>query len=255
MKPVSYQRIGIDMFLVQISWSYWFLGITLAVHLFRLISPTEVDTFYSGGYISSNIFMLIIGILAISFLRYYVENGITRKNYFYGGLIGSVLLSVALPILIYILSQLERFIVSIFTNKVFNSSTLVDLDVDVEGNFLGEIILSVILTPFVSAEQNLILSLSLFSLNIFIFYIVGWLIGSAFQRLGVIAGIVIVFVGMAVIAVKDSMMRIALDMPLYENFMFLDFVPKVLAIPVIFIVMILVIAAIRLLTRSLALKI
>lgn len=255
MKPLTYQRVGLDMFLVQLSWSFWYLGITMLVHIFRLISPTEVDTFYSAGFISSNIYMLVIGIIAISFLRYYVENGVTRKNYFYGGMIGSIMLSVVLPIILFLLSQLEKFIVSIFTNKIFNENTFDNMIVDVDGNIIGEIVVAMILTPFVSVEENLILSLSLLSLHIFVFYIVGWLIGSAFQRLGVIAGILIIFVGLAFIAIKDSMIRIALDLPLYESFIFLDVIPKALALPVLFLTIIVTLLFIRLLTRNLALKI
>lgn len=255
MKPITYQRIGLDMFLVQLSWTFWFLGITTLVHIFRLIAVTDADSSYNAGYISSNIFMLVIGILAISFLRYHVENGVTRKNYFYGATLASILLSIALPIMLYLISQLEKLIVGIFTNKTFNASTLDNLIVDVDGNIIGEVILAMILTPFVSAEANLVLSLSILSFNIFMFYIVGWLIGSAFQRLGVVAGILIIAVGVGLIAIKDSMLRIALDMPLYENFMFLDAIPNALALPVLFITIVITLVSIRLLTRNLALKI
>lgn len=255
MKPITYPRIGLDMFLMKLTWSYWFLGITSAIHIFRIIMQDNPDSSYNAGYISSNIFMLVVGILAISFLRYSVENGVTRKNYFYGSVIASILLSIALPILLYLISLIEKFILVTFTNKEFVASPLDNLVVDVDGNAFAEIILAVILTPFVSVESNLLLSLTLLSVNLLMFYLVGWLIAAAFQRLGVVVGILIIAVSIGLIAIKDSMLRIALDMPLYESFKFFDAIPNMLAIPIVILTIIITLVFIRLLTRNLALKI
>lgn len=255
MKPVSYTKTGLDMFLVQMSWTFWFLGITLLVHLIRIIFQSEADSFYSAGYISGNIYMLVIGIITISFLTYYVENGITRKNYFYGNVIASIGLSIVIPAIIYVLSLVEKFIINTFTSTIINEDVLEDIAVDVGGNIIGEIVQSVILTPFISPESNLLLSLALFSLNIFVFYIIGWLIGSAFKRLGVIGGILFIFIGLALIALKDSMLRIVMDIPLFENFSFLDIIPAVFALPLVLIIIVVTFILIRLLTKRATVKI
>lgn len=259
MKPVSYTKTSIDMFIAQMSWTFWFLGIILLVHLVRTIFQESADSFYSAGYISGNIYMLVIGIITISFLSYYVENGITRKNYFYGNIIASIGLSIVIPILIYVLSLVEKFIINTFTPTVINDNVLgealEEVAISIDGNIIGEIVQSLILSPFVSPVSNLLLSLGLFSLNIFIFYIVGWLIGAAFKRLGVIGGILFIFIGLAIVALKDSMIRLGMDIPLLENFSFLNIVPQALSLPVVLAVIVLTFSLIRLLTKKAPIKI
>lgn len=259
MKPASYTKTGIDMFLVQMIWTFWFLGITLLVHLIRIIFQSSADSYYSAGYISGNIYMLVIGIITISFLTYYVENGITRKNYFYGNVIASIGLSIVIPFLIYGLSLVEKFIISNLTSTVINENVLgevlEEVAISMDGNFIGEIVQSFILSPFISPTSNLLLSLALFSLNIFIFYIIGWLIGAAFKRLGVIGGILFIFIGLAIVALKDSMIRLAMDIPLLENFSFLDIVPGALALPVVLALIAVTFILIRLLTKRTPLRI
>lgn len=259
MKPVTFPKIGSDLLIMQIIWSLWALGIFILINVIQKVFMSRVDGFYNSGYISSNIYMLVIGIIAISFLTYYVENGITRKNYFYGNVIASIGLSVIIPITIYVVSLVEDFIVNRFTSIALDKGTLdnvlAEVVTDVDGNIIAEIILSIIVTPFINPETNLILSLALFSLNIFVFYIVGWLIGSAFQRIGVIGGILFIFIGIAFIAVKDSMIRIVIDVPLFENYSVLEIVPSSLALPVVFIVILLTFFLIRLLTKRAPIKI
>lgn len=255
MKPVTFTKTGLDLLVIQFIWTLWALGIFLLIDVVKMIFQSNVDLLYSTGYIASNIYMLVIGIIAISFLTYYVENGITRKNFFYGNVIASIGLSIIIPIILYVLSLIEMFIVNQFTTIVLNEGALEDVVVDVDGNIIGEIIQAMILTPFISPESNLLLSLALFSLNIFVFYIVGWLIGAAFKRLGVIGGILFILIGIALIAVKDSMIRIAMDIPLFESFSFLDFVPDAFALPIILVVIIVTFILIRLLTKRVTINI
>ena len=255
MKPISFTKTGLDLLVIQFFWTLWALGIFIFIDVVKLIFQSNVDVLYNTGYIASNIYMLVIGIIAISFLTYYVENGITRKNYFYGNVIASIGLSIVIPFLLYGLSLVEKFILNRFTSIVINEDVLKDIVVDVDGNIIGEIIQSLILTPFISPDSNLLLSLALFSLNIFVFYIIGWLIGAAFQRIGVIGGILFILIGIALIAVKDSMVRLAMDIPLFESFSALDIVPNGLALPVVFIVILLTFFLIRLLTKRATIKI
>ncbi|WP_373894829.1 hypothetical protein [Virgibacillus sp. CBA3643] len=249
MKPVSFTKTGLDLFVIQLTWTFMALGIFLLINLGRIIFLSNVDSFYSAGYIAGNIYMPVIGIIAISFLTYYVENGITRKNYFLGNVIASIGLSIVIPILIYVINLIQQFVINRFTSIVLNEDALENIVIDIDGNIIGEIIQSVILTPFISPETNLVLSLALFSLNIFVFYIIGWLIGAAFKRLGVIGGILFIVIGIALIAVKDSMIRLAMDIPLFESFSLLDIVPEALALPLIFVVIVVTLMMIRLLTK------
>lgn len=253
-KPVSFLKPAMDLLFVQLTWTFWFLGIILVINLGKIIFGGDVDSFYSAGYIASNVYMLVIGIIAINFMPYYVENGITRKNYFIGNAIAGVGLSIILPILVYAINFAEKLLVSNFTSKVLNERSLDEIVIDIDGNIIGEIIQSIILTPFINPESNLILSLTLFSLNIFVFYIVGWMISSAFYRLGVIMGIIFIVIGVGFIGVKDSMIRLTLDIPLFESFSALDIVPINFALPVVFVVILVIIFLIRLLTKRAKIK-
>ena len=253
-KPVSFKTIGFDLLWVQLTWTFWFLGIMLLINIGKLIFQADVDSFYISGYIASNIYMLIIGIIAIYFLPYYVENGISRKNYFLGNIIASIGLSIIIPILIYLLSLLESLVASSLSPAILIERVFEQVVVDIDGHPLAEVILSFILTPFVNPETNLILSLAVFSLHIYVFYLIGWLIGSAFYRLGVIGGLVFIVIGIALNAVKDSMLRLALDLPLFQSFSALDIVPVNLAIPLVFVIILITLILIRLLTKRAAIK-
>lgn len=259
MRPVSSNIIGLDLLILQLIWSLWALGIFILINIVQRVFMSSVDSFYNAGYIASNIYMFVIGIIAISFLTYYVEHGITRKKYFYGNVIASIGLSIIIPIILYILSLIEEFIINFFTAITIDKNTLdgvlTNVMTDVDGNIIAEIILSMILTPFINPGTNLFLSLALFSLNIFVFYIVGWLIGAAFQRLGVIGGILFIFIGIALITVKDSMIRLSMNIPLFENFSMLEKIPDSLSFPVILLVILITFGLIRLLTKRAVIKI
>lgn len=258
-KPVSYTTAALDLFLLQLTWTFWALGIFLVINTGRLIFLDYVDSYYSGGYISANIYMLVIGIIAVNFLPYYVENGVTRKKYFTANVLASVGLSIAIPILIYLISFFERLIVNNFTSIVLRENSLEraaeEVTANIDGNLIGEIIQSILLTPFINPESNLILSLGLFSLHIFVFYIIGWMIGAAFYRLDVIGGLVFIVIGFILILIKDSMIRLVFDIPLFQNLTVLENVPDNLALPFVFIIIIVSIVLIRILTKRAPIKI
>ena len=259
MKPVTFPKIGFDLLALKTIWSLWALGIFILMNIVQKIFMSSEDSIYSAGYIASNIYMLVIGIIAISFLTYYVEHGITRKNYFYGNVIASIGLSIIVPVILYLTSLVEGFIINRFTSLTLDKNSLdgvmTEVVTDVDGNIIAETIMSLILTPFINPETNLFLSLALFSLNIFVFYIVGWLIGSAFKRLGVIAGILFIGIGIVLIAVKDSMIRLIMDIPLFQNYSALEIVPNSLALPIVFLVILVIFCLIRLLTKRATIKI
>ncbi|SHF98493.1 hypothetical protein [Ornithinibacillus halophilus] len=254
-KPVSFARIGLDLLWVQLSWTFWFLGIILLVNVVQLIFMDDVDSFYSAGYIAGNIYMLVIGIIAITFLPYYVENGVTRKNYFLGNATASIGLSIILPIFIFLLSLIEKLVVKMVSSNTLKDISLVKFEPEYDGNIIGDLIQTIIISPFINPETNLFMSLALFSLNIFVFYLIGWLIGSAFSRLGVIAGIIFVAFALALFSIKDSMIRLAMDLPIYESLSFMEIVPKSLALPLVFVVVVVTITLIRLLTKRAPIKI
>ena len=79
-------KVGLDLFIAQMGWTALFIGIIFVVHLVKLVFATvqgdEISVFYLSGHISSGVYMLIIGIIAgLSYLSFYVENGVTRKDF------------------------------------------------------------------------------------------------------------------------------------------------------------------------------
>src|SRR5699024_8058767 len=153
----------------------------------------------------------------------------------------------------------EKLIVNNFTSIVLRETSLEqvteEITTNIDGNIIGEIIQSILLTPFINPESNLILSLGLFSLHIFVFYIIGLMIVAAFYRLDVIGGLVFIVIGFVFILFKDSMIRLVFDIPLFQNLTILENVPENLALPLVFIVIIGSIMLIRILTKRAPIKI
>lgn len=249
-KPFSFNRVGFELLQAQLIWSFWYLGILLVVDLVRLfIFNTEIDLLYNQSYVASNVFMLVIGIIAIYFLPYYVENGVTRKNYFLGNILAAVSLSILIPIISYVITLLQSTVLT-----SLNESQLASVP-DTDTNLIGDMLQSILLTPYVDIDTNVLMSLFIFSLNIFVFYLIGWLIGTAFYRLGVIGGLLFIVIAILFIAVKDSMLRIALSLPLFESFSMFDIASPSMASLLVFIVIGITLFLIYLLTRRAPIKI
>src|SRR5699024_347967 len=185
----TYPKVAFDLYIVQMVWTAFFLGITFAIHIFQLIGAAfwgdgEVDYFYNSSFVASNIYMLVLGIIAITFLSYYVENGVTRKDYYKGTLLASIGLSITIPVLTIILSVLERILFISLLNITFRdanlNSVMAELDNGNIGDLIAGVIQQIILTPFIDPAHNWFFSLALFCLNIFTYYLFGWLFISAF---------------------------------------------------------------------------
>jgi hypothetical protein len=222
--PVTFGRVGRELFQVQLVWSFWYIGILLFIDIVRFtVFGMEIDTFYNQSYVATNIYMFVIGIIAINFLSYYVGNGITRKNYFLGNLVAALCLSIAIPILSYLLSMLEKLILPNVREPQLSSVP------EVDSNLIGDIIQSFLITPHIDLGSSVFLSLLFFAVNIFVFYLIGWLIGVAFYRLGVLLGLLSIVVAITINIVKDSLLRIVLDLPLYPSFSMLETINPTIA--------------------------
>ncbi|MCG5104942.1 hypothetical protein [Oceanobacillus alkalisoli] len=249
-KPVQIRQVAFIMLQSQLTWTLWYIGILVIINIARLIFRADgIDTFYNHAFVASNVYMLVIGIVVISFMPYFVEIGVTRKNYFYGNTIASLCLSILIPVFAYVLTIFEKLILGNFKEPNFNIKSAAD------GNFIGDLLQSILITPYVDVETNILLSLAVFSLNIFAFYLIGWLIGAAFYRLGVIGGILVIAIGIVLITAKDSMQRIAMDLPLFETYAFFDAVPSNIAYILLVVVMLIPLILIRTLTKRAPIKI
>lgn len=210
----SFLTPAVELFWVQLSWTLWAAGIMLAVNIVQMIFRSDAQSYYSMGYVSGNIYMLVIGIIVVNFMSHYVGYGVTRRHYFVGGLVASLGLSLVIPKLVYIINFVQKFVIGNFTSVVLNDNKLEEIAIEINDDLISALIEANILKPFIQPDENLIFSLAIFSLNLFVFYIIGWMIGIAFYRLGVIGGLFSIVLSLALITMKDTMLRVVLDVPL-----------------------------------------
>lgn len=229
-----FPKVAVDLYIIQFIWALGFLGILLLIQiakpllalvpLLNMNDKINVGNYFDTVFVSSNIFMLVIGIIAIlGFLPYYVGNGVTRKDYFKGATIAAAGLSISIPIVASIIYALQNFIMKITNLSILKESTLANHTVDTDDGFVGEFIQSIIMTPFVELESNWLLAIIVLALNIFTYYVVGWLIGAGFYRFGVLIGLLCIALAFIIVYTQDLLLSIALDLPVDDMFTSLDF--------------------------------
>src|SRR5690606_33074627 len=133
-----------------------------------------VGGIFKSAFVSGCIYMFVIGIFSIYFLPHFVGKGVTRKDYFIGSFLASIGLSIAIPIVVAILSIVEKPILNMF-NISYRGATFNEVDVD--ESLVGEIVSSFFVPPFVEFQTNPLLAVIIFSINLFVMYLVGWIIG------------------------------------------------------------------------------
>ncbi|MFA9557684.1 hypothetical protein ACERII_10300 [Evansella sp. AB-rgal1] len=174
-------KVSSDLFFTQMKWAIWFVGIVFVVSLVIPRFVTDVDHIHFLAFIfqPTKIFMLVIGILScFAFLGYYVGNGITRKDYFIGTVVGAGGVVIGIMAIASVL-QGVLLLVGMVTTYVPNTS---------HGDVLGTE--SVWLVPFVG-----------YSLSGLAYFVAGWLISIGFYRYGGIGGAIsiisaIIYVGL-----------------------------------------------------------
>jgi hypothetical protein len=250
-----YLKVARDMFIIQLTWALGFLGIMLLIHIVKLvlasIQGNGIDYYFDSVFIATNIFMLVVGIISVYFLPHYVENGVTRKDYFKGAVLGAVGLSISIPIITFLVSRLSNFIVSKIDSVSFRAQIINDVESD--GNLIGDIVQSIILSPYVDPDNNWILAIAIFSLNIFIYYLAGWFISSGFYRYHTVIGLVFILFTLIAVTLKDTLLRNLLELPVLDRFSAIDF-PDMIAIPGLIIISAIFLWLIRLITRRVTIK-
>ena len=223
-----YPKVATDLYWIQILWTLGFLGMLLLIQIVKAILPigkgNGMNSYFDVVFVSSNIYMLVIGIIATyAFLQYYVSSGVTRKDYFKGAAIASVGLSFSIPIIASVIAALQIFIINLMNFPILTGSQLANRFTEDDGNLIGNFIQSIILTPFVDLQDNWLVAIVVFASNILMYYLVGWLIGSGFYRYGVLPGLICIVIAFVVLCAQDLLLSIALDLPVHDMFTSLDF--------------------------------
>lgn len=202
-RKAVYPKVAGDLFFAQGGWSIWFLGIITIVHIVKAVvafntgSPQE--DFYGSSTVSSNIYIFIIGIIgAYAFLPMYVQNGVTRKDYFKGAILAVIGLSVAIVLFSVLLTGLEYLLVKYANLPVeIDNSKIISFDEDGDDNIIATIVKMMVVSPYVSLSGNWLLSLVVSCFNLITSYFIGWLIGAGYYRYGWFIGLG--FIGLSIV--------------------------------------------------------
>lgn len=246
-----------QLFLSQLKWTYAFLGIILIVNIvkiiFAFINGIEVQGYFNMSFVASNFYMFIIGMQAMEFLAYFVGNGVTRKHYIIGNVISTIGLSLFISIATLILFYMEKFIVSV-TNLQYKIQSINEIELD--GNIIGDTLQMMIISPYVDPNDHALLATIILSVHLFVFYLLGWLIVASFYRYKVVIGLISIVAAIAIKMLKDSFIRIAIDLPAIGIFSSLDSLSLSPLIAIIGVLLIIVglVYMIRTITKDIPIK-
>lgn len=258
-QTLVFPKVAKEMFWVQLSWTLWFLGIVLVVNIIRVITSinqnTEVDNLYNSIFIAGTIYMLVIGIIAITFLPHYVENGVTRKDYFKGTVLAAIGLSIVIPISTYIIWQIQLAISKYVVTMNFQEVDFNSIALETEGNIISDVILSIIFTPYVDPQEHTLLALFIFIVNLLTYYVLGWLISVGFYRFNIVIGLAFIITALIILICVDTFMRMSLGLPVLYNMINIELLPSALPFFVALLLIIGSLFAIRFLTKRVAIKI
>jgi hypothetical protein len=172
-------RIAADMFTEQLKWSVWFISIILLLHIVAVsfISDIEnnINNLFGFSYFSTPVFMLVIAIISGSlYLPFYVRYGVTRKEYYIGATLGAFGLSVALSLIFAVLSLIENVIYRLFDIQMAMDPVAVNM------------------------QDNWLFMIGVYILNVFAYYLIGWLINASFYHFGWLIGMGFILLSIAI---------------------------------------------------------
>ncbi len=187
MRHTLFSKVAIDMYTEQMKWTLWFMVFILAAqiaHIILVISPLNIEStlrnFLPFLYGSAKIYMLIIGIFSYGFLTFYVTQGVTRRDYFIGSSLAAIGLSITIIIIGVILTGLQFMI----------------LDRIIDYPMTGPLF-----------DNHGFLQPVYYNMNIFIFYLIGYLIGIGYYRFGWIIGFAFVAFAILSIILTETLLK------------------------------------------------
>ena len=253
-----YPKVATDLFWIQFFWSLGFLGVMFMIHVIKIIihviNDTGVNYYFSAIYTSSNIFMLVIGIISVyGFLGHYIGNGVTRNDYFKGAVLSTIGLSFAIPVIASVISLIEHWLIRLTQWYTVENNPFSNRSSGEDNNVIGDIIESVVISPFIDLQSNWLLAILIFALNLLTYFVAGWIISATFYRFGVLIGLGSIVLALVILIASDGLLSAALGLPVFEM---LAPLPLSLPISILGVLVILGIALwiIRLMTRRVAVK-
>lgn len=177
-------KVGTDLVFIKLIWSAWFLSLLFVLYVGMRIFGFDIDEGYmTFSYRPSKVFMFVVGVMSVStFLTFYVKQGVTRKAYFIGAAVSSCIISFVHMIVAGIVT---------FGEQLFVPSAET-------ATFLGE-------------DASLLLTVMIFTLNVIIYYMAGWLIGAGFYKFGGVMGFIYILLAAVFIIISDILWQLELE--------------------------------------------
>lgn len=189
-----------------------FLGIMLLIYLgvyFILIPYFEgglatTHDFLTFTLTSAYIYMLIMGIIgAYYYFPMYVQFGVTRKKTFIGTILGLLGGAISFVILAGLLSGILQLIFNglglniAFEAPLLNSFMEIEEGTALQGSgFLAQ-------NTLLAGASRLGITLISYAGTITLWYVIGWMVGTAFYRSGVIKGIGFILLALFIVMFAD----------------------------------------------------
>ncbi|MYL40079.1 hypothetical protein [Virgibacillus salexigens] len=174
-----------ELYKEWLKWSIWLFAIIIILRVLHWIGDyfgevePAIDHFMYFMNESSPIFMLVVGIMMVfTFLRYYTEHGLTRRTYFIGGAIASLMITITIGVISMLLPVIEGIVLSLFgihypEHLQFHSF----------GYWISYFLLFIITS--------------------WLYYIIGWFIGHVFYRYNWWKGIFASFFGFVLVMLEN----------------------------------------------------
>ncbi|UJL46753.1 hypothetical protein KFZ58_02010 [Virgibacillus sp. NKC19-16] len=217
-----FTKVAQDMFLAQLKWSLWFLSFILLAHIVMIIMEVSIGIdggigdflYFSHG--SSKIYMLVIGILsAYAFLTFYLNHGVTRKDYFTGSALAAAGIAIAIAVIASVLTGLEYVVMEMTNLPVTFDRSMAGNVIETSDNSISIFLPKAILgSSILIHSSSWLVSLLMYTLNILIYYIIGWFIGAGYYRFGWLIGLGFITSALVFMVIADLLWGTELGEPL-----------------------------------------
>lgn len=249
------------MFSVQLIWSLWFIGFVLLAQIVMVIisinTGNNIGDFILFSHGSAKIYMLVIGIISsYGFLTFYVNHGITRKDYFIGTAIAALGIAIALAVIATVITALEYGLIEWFNIPVSVDKTVTENVINSSDNSITIMLPKAIVSSSILVHSSSwIVSLLMYILNTLTYYVIGWFIGVGYYKYGWVIGFGFIASSLVFLITGDLLWGTELGEPLSNWFAFQSvnlplwgsFVGSIILIALILVL-------IRALTREISIK-
>ncbi|WP_020618043.1 hypothetical protein [Paenibacillus daejeonensis] len=232
-----------DMTLWQLTWSLYLLGGVIIFFFGLRYFASEAtflnlrdDSFMNRSFLDftvqpGSIFMLVLGLMSVSgFLTFYVKQGITRRSYFTGAAVSSLIVAGVVTA--------AGAIIHVIINALMPNMEWL---------------------PVMGYEGSELAVLPLMVLQMYLFYLLGWIINGMFYRYGVLAGMVSIAGSVMLLIGVSFAISPSVDMPLVVTERF-DWpalssgMSLAVSLPLLALVCVILLAVMRLMTKRVRVK-